>query len=365
MASFSEKLNQVPGLEGMSYQLRQTLLDRVYDVAKSSGKVSSEELRQFRNNQMDTLLEDERAANGEALGQGLVGGSVPLPKDREAVGKLARRNAIEDLKDFGRIASDPVQYVAAIGKAVSDISAVIPNPTDTLRSVMLSQVPGFKDIPNPEEIARKSINDWYSEVVKDDPELAKMYHAAVVDGAIGSLFGMARAGKMAADFGVTGLGKVREFLAPTISSVIGGQVVYHGMEGLDARLEQTDLSDSMKNGIRIAASLAAGVAVGVGPESFIERAIAADPQALKLADDLAKVSDDAKATGKSFSEALAENPDISEDLKGQLGLTDGQNLNAPDPVAIAKQGEDVEAKTRAGIELTQEEAVDWCRSGRS
>lgn len=357
MASFSEKLNQVPGLEGMSYQMRQTLLDRVYDVAKSSGKVSSGELRQFRNNQMDTLLEDERAANGESLGQGLVGGSVPLPKDREAVGKLARRNAIEDLKDFGRIASDPVQYGAALGKAVSDISAVIPNPADTLRSVMLSQVSGFKDIPNPEEIARKSINDWYSEVVKDDPDLAKMYHAAVVDGAIGSLFGMARAGKMAAEFGVTGLGKVREFLAPTISSVIGGQVVYHGMEGLDARLEQTDLNESMKNGIRIAASLAAGVAVGMGPESFIERAIAADPQALKLADDLAKVSDDAKAAGKSFSEALAENPDISEDLKGQLGLTDGQNLNAPDPVAIAKQGEDVEAKTRAGIELTQEEAA--------
>lgn len=357
MASFSEKLNQVPGLEGMSYQMRQTLLDRVYDAAKSSGKVSSEELRQFRNNQMDTLLEDERTANGEALGQGLVGGSVPLPQDREAVGKLARRNAIEDLKDFGRIASDPVQYGAALGKAVSDISAVIPNPADTLRSVMLSQVPGFKDIPNPEEIARKSINDWYSEVVKDDPDLAKMYHAAVVDGAIGSLFGMARAGKMAAEFGVTGLGKVREFLAPTISSVIGGQVVYHGMEGLDARLEQTDLNEGMKNGIRIAASLAAGVAVGMGPESFIERAIAADPQALKLASNLAKVSDDAKASGKSFSDALAENPDISEDLKGQLGLTDGQNLNAPDPVAIAKQGEDVEAKTRAGIELTQEEAA--------
>lgn len=357
MASFSEKLNQVPGLEGMSYQMRQTLLDRVYDAAKSSGKVSSEELRQFRNNQMDTLLEDERRANGETFGRGLVGGSVPLPQDREAVGKLARRNAIEDLKDFGRIASDPVQYGAALGKAAVDISAVIPNPADTLRSVMLANVPGFKDIPNPNEIAKKSINDWYSEVVKDDPELAKMYHAAVVDGAIGSLFGMARAGKMAADFGVTGLGKVREFLAPTISSVIGGQVVYHGMEGLDARLEQTDLNEGMKNGIRIAASLAAGVAVGMGPESFIERAIAADPQALKLASNLAKVSDDAKASGKSFSEALAENPDISEDLKGQLGLTDGQNLNAPDPVAIAKQGEDVEAKTRAGVELTQEEAA--------
>ena len=357
MASFSEKLNQVPGLEDMSYQMRQTLLDRVYDVAKSSGKVSSEELRQFRNNQMDTLLEDERKANGETLGHGLVGGSVPLPQDREAVGKLARRNAVEDLKDFGRIVSDPVQYGAALGKAAVDISAVIPNPADTLRSVMLSQVPGFKDIPNPNEIAKKSINDWYSEVVKDDPDLAKMYHAAVVDGAIGSLFGMARAGKMAAEFGVTGLGKVREFLAPTISSVIGGQVVYHGMEGLDARLEQTDLNEGMKNGIRIAASLAAGVAVGMGPESFIERAIAADPQALKLASNLAKVSDDAKAAGKSFSEALAENPDISEDLKGQLGLTDGQNLNAPDPVAIAKQGEDVEAKTRAGVELTQEESA--------
>ena len=68
MASFSEKLNQVPGLADMSYQMRQTLLDRVYDAAKSSGQVSSETLRQFRNNQMDTLLEDERRANGETLG---------------------------------------------------------------------------------------------------------------------------------------------------------------------------------------------------------------------------------------------------------------------------------------------------------
>lgn len=359
MASFSEKLNQVPGLEGMSYQLRQTFLDRVYDVAKSSGKVSSEELRQFRNNQMDTLLEDERAAHAPIESKGMF--AEFLPQDREAYAALAKRNMKEDLKDFGRIVSDPAQYGAALGKAAVDIYAVIPNPADTLRSVMLSQVPSFKDIPNPNEIAKKSINDWYSEVVKDDPELAKLYHAAVVDGAIGSLFGMARAGKMAAEFGVTGLGKVREFLAPTISSVIGGQVVYHGMEGLDARLEQTDLNEGMKNGIRIAASLAAGVAVGMGPESFIERAIAADPQALKLASNLAKVSDDAKAVGKSFSEAfaeaLAENPDISEDLKGQLGLTDGQNLNAPDPVAIAKQGEDVEAKTRAGVELTQEEAA--------
>lgn len=396
MPNLGEILNQVPVLAQATTAQRQQVLDRVYEKLKASGQITPEKLRQFRQDQANTFFEDDFGDKEDAAfeekqptidpakgSSSLLGADISqyLPKDRKTYAELAKRNTLEDLRDLGKIASDPKQYAASIAKTAYDLGSFL--NTNLLQGVQ-RQVVQALPLVSPDQQKElltkatalgsfdklplgKKLNEWYEEVIKDDPSLAKQYHAAVIDSVLGAFFGMARAGKVAkaaeaAGQNISGLSKIREFFAPVVSNVTGGQLIYKGTEALDESLAKTDLSDEVKTGIRLGALLVGGLASGIGPERFIEDAIAGKPEAVKAASNLGKVAADADAKGLSFQEDLASNPDIDAETRAILGLPDqidpttSQNLNATALVDSANDIEGAATKLATGQEFTIEEA---------
>lgn len=418
MPNLGEILNKDLKIAAATTQQRQQILDKVYEGMKASGKVSSEKLRQFRQDQMNTFLADDYRErekpykeptyehtgtplpgqggfthiDNKAGGSSILGANISqyLPADRETYTKLARRNALESLKDIGRVVTDPSNIGAALGKFASDMAglgfaAMASGATQgplVAAAIRQSQEGADKQLPSPSEALGlynkldfvKNINQWYEDVIKDDPEYSKYYHAALVDATVGMVFGAGRvaslainaaadaaavrAGAMAAEAAapaVTGLGKLREIMAPVVSNVIGGQLVYQGIEGLDESLEGTDFTDSEKTGIRLGAILTIGLASGIGPERWIENIVKREPSAVRAASQLGQVAEQAENEGKSFAQALRENPLISEETKRELGVIDevdpttGQILN---PTDLSRTAEEIgEALSRNGTSL--------------
>ena len=127
MPNLGEILNQAPELAAATTQQRQQVLDKVYEGMKASGQVSSGKLRQFRQDQMGVFLEDDTKDKAPidptAGGSSILGANISqyLPKDRETYSKLARRNTLEDLRDVGRVASNPTQIAAGFKKTFQDL----------------------------------------------------------------------------------------------------------------------------------------------------------------------------------------------------------------------------------------------------
>lgn len=409
MPNLGEILNQAPELAAATTQQRQQILDKVYEGMKASSQVSSEKLRQFRQDQMDAFLSDDDndknkpykeptyERTGKPLpGQGgythidnMAGGSSILganisqylPKDRETYSKLARRNTLEDLRDVGRVASNPTQIAAGFKKTFQDLIGLgmaawaSSGGMEAAGLRLVNKETGESYSPTFTESLNKfnqldsvkETNKWYEEVIKDDPELSKRFHAITTDAALGALFGIgrvAKAGQALAEVGATktGLTKLREFFAPVVSNVIGGQLVYTGVEGLDKALEDVDLPDETKTGVRLGAILAAGLASGIGPERWVENVITNNSQAVNLATNLGRVAKEAEKSGIDFKTALAQNPELSDEARRVLGISDeldpttGQNLNATAVQDKAAQVTETTDRLASGQELSIEEA---------
>lgn len=410
MANLSEILNTVPALAGASTEQRQAVLDRVYEGMKSSGQINANKLREFRNDQLAVFNTDDAkdknaqykeptyAATGElqegsggytpidnfAGGSSVLGASISqyLPKNRDLASKLARRNTLEDLRDLGRVASDWEANKTALKKMAQDLvglgmSAFVAGGglegagfQLTKRDTVEKYEPGFNE--SLEKFNQldsvKSLNEYYNDVIKDDPELAKKWHAGVVDGIIGTFLGAGRAAKavqMLAESGAvkTGLTAMREFFAPVASNVLGGQVVYSGIEALDKALEDTNLSDEVKLGTRLGFLAIAAGASAMGPERWVEKVITNDSKAVRVAEQIGKLADNAEQAGIDFKTALAQNPDLSKEAREVLGIqtevdpATGQILN---PTAIEDSLDTVAstvAKIATGQELSAEEAA--------
>ena len=384
MPNLGEILNAAPELAAASTQQRQQVLDRVYEGMKASGQVSSEKLRQFRQDQMDAFLADdakdkdippayayeqkEKGLQTFQSGRDFAGlPQYTQPADTETYDRLARRNALESLKDMGRVVADPSNIGAALAKFTTDLaglgfatmaSGASQGPLVSA-AIRQTQEGAAQQLPSPGEALGlynrldfvKNVNQWYEDVVKDDPEYSKYYHAAIVDGVVGSIFGAGRVANLSKE-AITGLGKLREFMAPVVSNIIGGQLTYQGIEGLDESLEGTDLTDSEKTGVRLGAALALGLASGIGPERWIENVVKREASTVRVASQLGQVAEQAETEGKSFAEALRENPLISEETKRVLGVVDetdpttGQILN---PTDLSRTAEEIgEALSRNG-----------------
>lgn len=384
MPNLGEILNAAPELAAASTQQRQQVLDRVYEGMKASGQVSSEKLRQFRQDQMDAFLADdakdkdippayayeqkEKGLQTFQSGRDFAGlPQYTQPADTETYDRLARRNALESLKDMGRVVADPSNIGAALAKFTTDLaglgfaamaSGASQGPLVSA-AIRQTQEGADQQLPSPGEALGlynrldfvKNVNQWYEDMVKDDPEYSKYYHAAIVDGVVGSIFGAARVANLSKE-AITGLGKLREFMAPVVSNIIGGQLTYQGIEGLDESLEGTDLTDSEKTGVRLGAALALGLASGIGPERWIENVVKREASTVRVASQLGQVAEQAETEGKSFAEALRENPLISEETKRVLGVVDevdpttGQILN---PTDLSRTAEEIgEALSRNG-----------------
>lgn len=387
MPNLGEILNQVPELATATTQQRQQVLDKVYEGVKASGQVSSEKLRQFRQDQMGAFLSDDEKdktpEDTHTYAGGILGGSVSqfLPKDRDTYKELAKRNTLEDLRDVGRVASNPEQLKAGFTKTMQDLAGLGMSAWASfggmeaagLRLVNKetgeSYSPSFTESLNKfnQLDSVKETNKWYEEVIKDDPELSKRFHAITTDAALGALFGIgraAKAGQALAEVGATktGLTKLREFFAPVVSNVIGGQLIYTGIEGLDKTLEGVDLPDETKTGVRLGAILAAGLASGVGPERWIENVVTNNSQAVNLATNLGRVAKEAEKSGIDFKTALAQNPELSDEARRVLGVSDeldpttGQNLNATAVQDKAAQITETTDRLAFGQELSIEEA---------
>ena len=387
MPNLGEILNQVPEIAAATTQQRQQILDKVYEGMKASGQVSSEKLRQFRQDQLGVFLSDDDndkdKIDNMAGGNSILGANISqyLPKDRETYSKLARRNTLEDLRDVGRIASNPEQIQAGFKKTIQDLiglgmAAWASSGGMEAAGLRLvnketgeSYTPSFTESLNKfnQLDSVKETNKWYEEVIKDDPELSKRFHAVTTDAALGALFGIgraAKAGQALAEVGATktGLAKLREFFAPVVSNVIGGQLIYTGIEGLDKALEGVDLPDETKTGVRLGAILAAGFASGIGPERWVENVITNNSQAVNLATNLGRVAKEAEKSGIDFKTALAQNPELSDEARRVLGISDeldpttGQNLNATAVQDKAAQVTETTDRLASGQELSIEEA---------
>lgn len=378
MPDLSEILNNVPELSQATPGQRQEVLDQVYEGIKSSGKISSGKLRQFRQDRMSAFLKDESGGQPpqeEDLMANYFGGGPYRPevKDFQTYYKLQKQNTLDDLRDVGRVVSDPRQIAAGIKKMGQDLLGLglsawaASGGMSAAGLKLIDKRTGKEYIPTFAESVNnfnnidtiKKSNEWYNKVIKDDPELAKVYHTVVTDAILGAVFGIGRAAKA----GKTGLSMLREFFAPLTSNVVGGQIVFAGMEGVDKTLDSVDLPDEVKTGARIGSMLAFGIASGMGPEKWIENVVAGNPKAVRIATQLGQVADAAKRSGIDFKTALAQNPDLSDEAKQFLGVIDeidpttGQILNSTAIQDKAGQIADAIDSMATGKELTADNAA--------
>lgn len=402
-------LNTVPKLAGASVEQRQQILSQVYDGLKSSGQLTSEKLRQFRNDQMSTFLRedggdvqpDSGKTTYDAMGNPLTGpggyasdktlknipeaANLPGQLDQERArsadlgSQLFRRNVLEELRDLGRVATDGSAIWTSLKKTGQDLlglglsAFVARGIMDEAGFQLTNKETGQKFRPSFTEAldkfnqmdAVKALNAEYKEAIKDDPELAKRVHAVFTDAAVGSLFGAGRVARTLAEPGVvkTGLSKLREFFAPVVSNVVGGQAIITGMEGLDKVLEKTALSDEVKTGARLGSLLLLAGASAMGPERWLENVVAGRGGAPELASKLGTVAKQAEASGESFKDALARNPDLSNEARQVLGIqtqvdpTTGQILNLTVLEDSADKVSEALRKMAANQELSAEEAA--------
>lgn len=386
MPSMSEALNSVPALANATPAQRAETLDRVYEVFKRTNMLNSEQRRNFRDSQLSTFLEDDAKSSPdtvpiqpneayyEALGAGIERTTV---NDEDTYLRLKRRNTLETLQDVGRIASDPKQYAAAVAKTASDLAGLgfaAAKAVNPMRLLEEGETPGFLDnLKQYEEFEPvKKLNSWYNKVVKDDPELSRRYHFVTTDMVMGTFLGAARVAKVGKALAEAGqvfdpLSKTRTFFAPVVSTVLGGQAVYEGVEGIDKVLEDSKLSPEVKTGVLIGSTLALGLASAMGPERVIESVLRGEPSAVKAAGELGNLARRAEESGMSFRDALAANPELSPEARKLLGLDEleaQQLATAPEAALtdgkILNQGIDnvTEAVTKAGLgeELTHEDA---------
>lgn len=398
MATLDEIFNSNPALQSLTTEQRVGLSNKLYDDLKAQKMLTGEQLRNFRKDQMGLIYADDARSGASPkefkqedwersmLGTDQAGmpgvdsyyeqqgGKRVQSKNKELFDSLQRKHFREDLEAHKNVLTDWSTYPKAAVKLGADLFSFGAGATNALATgasnVMAKlTVPGAEWQPMGEAFSKgmeaasktksiEEINNWYENAIKDDPSLYKAYHAAATDLAIGMAFGGYRVAKSvarAAEAGnaLSGMSKVRTFMAPVVSQPVGGQFIYHGLEGLDDKLKDTTLTDSQKNGIRIVALVAAALGSGVSIEPLIEKVVSGTP---KIAG-AAKVVGDAMASGKSFMQDIMENPYIPAATKKLLEDIPGvQNL---DDSVIAEKMDDIisaQAKAKAGEELTAEEA---------
>lgn len=410
--SFAGFFTQSPELAQMPETTKMAIIDRAYESVQNSGTATSQQLREFRDAQMQTLYDLDQASGRSPQGEsfddwkslhrgmmnlneivaGLTGTSIPVrenisPERKALFDRIDKRNFRETLSDVGRVATDFEHYPKALVKTATDLFGIAKVGADAAQQFFSNMLTG-----NPagaitevqkvlkQDIGSEKVNQWYEESIKDDPSMYKMYDSALVDATVGTLFGIARAKKAvnllnaASNAGVTtaaskGTTATRNFFAPVVSNVLGGQVVYHGLEALDEGLKDSELSDSTKTGLRVGALLLGTVASGLTLENFVEQAVAGNPLKIKAAESVGKAMEEAAAQGKSFQQVVAENQVISEDMKTLLGVRTPDDPAASnfDPTAAAAQVDlinSAQTKVRAGEELSVEEAEALHKAGQ-
>lgn len=381
MANLSEIFNSVPALANATSEERQQVMSTLYDNIAASGALKRGSLRQMRDDQLEMFKADAgnqflTPTNAKEHALDAISNLNPIvaiaryATDNPLMhAKLVGRNAIEDLKDVGHVLSDPIQVGAALGKTLADFGAF----ASATESFVSSRISKFLDLPfhqdeegnyetpsfseglqafNNRAYIRR-FNEWYNKQIEQDPELYKQVHAALTDAAIGATLGIGRAVQASR----TGVSALRSFMAPVVSTVTGGQLLYEGMERLDDALDSTDFSDETKTGIRVTALLAGAVASGLGPERIIENVITGNTQTLSTAARVGALIKEAEETGTSLKEVLAQNPDLDSELRQVLGLID--DADAPTVQILndtLEQAAGLETKIGSGQELTIDEA---------
>lgn len=392
MPSFAQVFSSVPQLSALSEDDQQRLLSNVYDKIKGQEGVSEDTLRKFRDARIQTLYDQDVAAGKVPEGasrqdwQLAVGENYPTmpirPEDREWADKrqkslqaLTRGTFKEDLRALAKGLAEPSHWPRGLAKQGHDLLGLlgdigspaaaavhnILNPDAKISAAQLRR-------STPEsKAAEQGITKWYEESIKDDPSLYRALDAAMFDATIGAAFGAARLGKTAAQAAqagapLTGMSKARQLFAPIVSNVTGGQVIYHGFEALDDAIDDLDLSDSQKTGLRVGALVAGGLLSGMTLENYIEKAVAG-PSTSKLAA-AGRIGDSAnrvRVGGATFEEDLANNPYLSDDYKELLGvsgdkLPDGSDFNPSEVARKLDMVENAQRKVSAGQELTIEES---------
>lgn len=388
MPSFNDIFDANPQLSSLPVGEKIALTNQAYDLLKKEGGLNNAQLRQFRQDQMDTLY-DEDVRSGAipkemspenwkkaTVDPGSFGYAVSSP-NQELVNQLAKRDLREDLRATKDVVTDWSSYPKAAAKFGADIIQLggglgralvqghLPGGSNPLEAFSQGMEATGKSAPV------QAVNKWYEDAIKDDPELYKAYHAALTDATIGSLFGIGRAGKaakLAAEAGeaLSGMSRARMLMAPVTSNVLGGQVVYRGLEGLDKNLADSQMTDTQKNGVRLAALLGAGLASGFTIEPVIERLVQGEAKLTQAVHNLGQAAEGAKAGGKTFLQEIEENPNLSEDFKevilaGARSPEEAAQM-APnfDGISAAAKADfliEAERKVAAGEELASEEAA--------
>lgn len=382
MPSFSDIFNSSPTLSNLTAQQKVDLTNKVYDRIKASGALNNGQLRQFRDDQMETLYEEDvkagvvpqgqnfaqwkqsmRGAGTESMvdpaaGYGYQGEQQKVSSpNKELFDQLDKRNFRDDLSAAKDVMTDWKAYPAAAAKFGSDLFQLASGVSGATIGLLVPGLGIGEMFTKGMQLAgdstpAKAVSEWYEDAIKDDPDLYKMYHAAITDATVGAAIGGYRVAKAGADI-VSGLQKARTAMAPVVSNVTGGQFIYQGLEGLDEKLKDSKLTDTEKNGIRMAVLLGGALASGLTIEPFIERAVAGETKAIQAARTLGETVE----SGKSFAQDIQESPFIQEATKELVRDTPAaQNL---DSTIIAQTADNIisaDAKLKAGQELTAEEA---------
>lgn len=213
-----------------------------------------------------------------------------------------------------------------------------------------------------EQANTAGIQQYIEDVTKDDPELFMTFNDVLVDATVGAAFGMGRArsawqlGKGAGE-ALSGWALTRQAMAPVVSNITSGRLVSNAIDGLDASLEEQEISPETRAGVKLLAGLALGFASGVTLDNVVEQAVGGKlPSAVKAVEDLSKAAVEAEASGIPLRDVIANHPELTDSTRAYLLETTGQNLDATAVSARMAQIDDIRRKMEAGEPLSIEEA---------
>lgn len=445
MAGFKEVFNSDMELANLPIGEKNSIMNYVYGQIEKDKEITSEQKRNFRDAQLETLFEDakekgliswgsEKEWNANNVNRQLSGrmpGEVQferLPEDyQKAYDELKSRNRKEDFKDVVRtFTANPAHWPSAFAKFGLDLLGAVSsagpalaqgamNAVDWLvglgfegenkeltpgasRPAMQSFTRGLKEWNELDAV--KQANEVYNETVKDDPSMFMRVDTALMDTAMGAGMGLGRVWKAGKDIAVgvdaglamnpLSLGQKFQLVGTQgLASLTAGQIIYEGLDLGSSYLDSIEsLDDDEREGIKVSMGLLGALVGGAALEQMalkagmsprlnaalrsnaeIARKIRNGWQAQAAAGAPIDSTQTQYAQG-SLAEAIAKDPGISNNMKVILdevsldsngnpvpGVADARTNFSPTIAGESlRELERIEAKVRAGEELSLEEA---------
>lgn len=391
MAGFNEVFLSAPELKDMTGGQKMEVLDTVYEQMKQMPEPNREMLRNFRNQQMETMYEDmaqrgrtkapsfdawkeqmsaarvgEQTSLGDLM-QGIQRADGITQEEKDLFERYKERDRKELLDDVANVlTSNPAHWVTGAQKMGLDLLGMASAGAASAMSVVTGAgsagsafSKGLKDWNDTDLL--QTVANQQRELTKSDPALFNRLEGAAVDLAMGGAIGVGR--RAAANTaigrlrgmlgelppstlsplqleGLTALESAKIVAAPVMSNVVAGQLVYEGMERMESWLETHEVSEGTKAGLQAAGILLGGVLGGAGIEALVNKIARGETAVAQRVAKMGEWLEQYRATMERPLPMLSERAVGTAETPSSVQMEASQGLAGPaveGPAAVQKQ----------------------------